>query len=105
MPMKDEDDDVWQPAASLSKDGKIEGLYLPRDQRRPAESWQKTEEPLELDRPEPPPARPQPPERDSGPLRMVALLGAVVLATCAAVVFVVLRRPGPAEPARAAEPK
>src|SRR3954467_9573148 len=99
MPMKDEEDDVWQPAASLSKDGKIEGLYLPRDQRRPAESWQKPEEPLELDHrePAPPEEPPEPPRRDPGPARTAALLGAVVLATCAAVLFVVLRRSTPAE--------
>jgi len=98
MPMKDdEDEEEWAPAAHLSRDGKIEGLYLPRDQRREPESWvaPPPEPPLELaelpPKPPPPPPEPEPPRPSHW--KGIAV-GAGVLLACAAAVFFLVRRAG-----------
>jgi hypothetical protein len=108
MPTEDdEDQDKFVPAASLSPDGKIEGIYLPKDQRRPTESWENAPpppaldlEPLELvprePKPEPPPV-PQPPRQRIG---VPIVIGVGVLIFCAGLLALVLRH----NPATSPEP-
>jgi hypothetical protein len=101
MPMKDDEEeqqqnDEWAPAAHISRDGKIEGLFLPKDQRRDPETWVQppADPPLELDRKppqqqeEPPPPAPRKPA-NLGP--MLVSLG--VLLACGAVIFYLVRKP------------
>jgi eukaryotic-like serine/threonine-protein kinase len=101
MPTEDDEDkDRVVPAVSLSRDGKIEGLYLPKDQRRPVEAWENPPqlppldlEPLELAPREPKPEPPPEPEAyRPGSGRAIAI-GAGVLLLCAGVLFLVLRHP------------
>ena len=104
MPMKDDEEeqqqnDEWAPAAHLSHDGKIEGLYLPKDQRRDPETWTAPplEPPLELAETTPFKREAEPPpEEPRKPSRLAAIaIGLGVLLACAAVVFFTVRRSAP----------
>jgi hypothetical protein len=98
MPMEDdENEEEFVPAASLSHDGKIEGIYLPKDQRRPLESWENAPRPPALDleplelaarepKPEPPPV-PKPPRQRIG---VPVAIGVGVLIFCGGVLALVL---------------
>jgi PEGA domain len=94
MPMKDDDDeDVWNPAATLDRSGKIDGLIVPKDQRREPTSWQE-ERPIELDRrppPEPEP-EPKPPRLRTNASVAIALVVAVLFAAAGAIAFVTRSR-------------
>jgi hypothetical protein len=102
----DKEDDEFAPAASLSRDGKIEGLYLPQDQRREASAWTQerpAEAPLELAERKPvePEQIPEEEPRKPSPWGPIAI-GAAVLLGCAAAIFFLVQRPS--LPAGAEEP-
>ncbi|HEX4381676.1 MAG TPA: PEGA domain-containing protein [Myxococcales bacterium] len=109
MPMDPDDEeknDEWSPAASLSRDGKIEGLYLPRDQRREESTWTKEppiDLPLELAERKPVEPEQLPEEAPRKPSRRGPIaIGAAVLLVCAAAIFFMVRKPSQvAAPAQA----
>jgi hypothetical protein len=97
MPIDDENEDVWTPSGSLSPDGKVESgaPSRKREQTAPAH-LPATDQPLELDYSErfaQPEVETPPEERSGGPrqAKKALVLGAVVLAACAGLLFVLLR--------------
>jgi hypothetical protein len=106
MPMQDdEDEEPFAPVATLDRDGKINGLIVPRDQRKPPEVWTQPEAPLELDhRPAPEEPEPPPPPRDNSGRNAIVLVVAILFAT-AGVVFFIARSKSPLAGAEMPEEK
>jgi hypothetical protein len=95
MPMKEnEDEEFWTPAATIDREGKIDGLIVPKDQRREPASWQPKDEPLELDhRPPPEPPPEVKPRRDHTQAKVaISLVLAILFATAGVIAFVLRTR-------------
>jgi eukaryotic-like serine/threonine-protein kinase len=101
MPMKDDEEeqaqsDEWAPAAHISRDGKIEGLFLPKDQRRDPETWVQPpiDLPLELDHKPPATQDEPPPPAPRKPANLVPILVSLgVVLACGAVIFFLVHKP------------